>query len=250
MHDSESKTFSLLILDMKKISPRIRLKTFLRQIPAQYCIVLNAKPQDIKNIRRKYRVARDEFFYESSSTYTPPPCVVLSYKGGIDYLTNPAQISWDTIDNNPCLHIQIQGVNLLLTYLDPLNSKRRKDLLQVFENDNFLDECGRKADLHLLIAYLDTKRALEPDILTPRYRWQYVHLDDDRDVFSLSSFHILANTETTNVQWPVSTELIVDTGYEIPSSVGIITYIPCLLGWEAEHLKQCFEHDYSPNNTT
>jgi hypothetical protein len=234
------KTFSLLILDMNKISPRISLKAFLQQISAQYCIVLNASYSDIQSIKNTYRVA-------THFIHSPRSCVVLSYKGIPEHFTHPAQVSWDNINNNPCLHIQIQGVNLLLTYLPPHSPKKRRKLLENLETGHFKDYKGKELDIHLLITYLDTKIAIEPDLLTTRYRWQYVEADNNQSSFTLSSFHILANVEIKNIQYPETLDILEDRNLRIPPSAGYITYIPCLSGWEIDHLNICSQLDHSSN---
>ena len=228
---------------MNKISPRISLKTFLQQISAQYCIVLNTSYSDIQSIKNTYRVAT-HFIHRPSS------CVVLSYKGIPEYFTHPAQVSWDNINNNPCLHIQIQGVNLLLAYLPPHSPKRRRKLLQNLETGHFKDYKGKELDIHILITYLDTKKAIEPDILTTRYRWQYVEADNDRGSFTLSSFHILANVETPNIQYPETVDILEDEQLRIPPSAGYIAYIPCLPGWEIDHLNICSRLDHFSNTVS
>jgi hypothetical protein len=171
----------------------------------------------------------------------------LSYKEKLQYAVHPPHVNWDNIDNNPCLHIQIQGVNLLLAYLDLHSSRKRKYLLQKLETGKFIDISGANFDIHLLIAYLDTKIAIEPDLLTTRYRWQYVEADNNQSSFTLSSFHILANVEIKNIQYPETLDILEDRNLRIPPSAGYITYIPCLSGWEIDHLNICSQLDHSSN---
>jgi hypothetical protein len=243
MTHPNSETFSLLIIDMNKIYQRMSLKEFLQTLPTQYCIVLNARHQDINEIRDTHIITPDFI-------HAPSPCVVLSRKSNNKDLTHTAQIDWDTIDNNPCIHIQIEGVNLLLAYLDPHSPKRRRNLLQKLEKCNFTNKYGVKKDIHLLIAYLDTENTIEPDLLTFRYRWQRVEADDNIASFMDLSFHVFVNMEITNIQHPYPLYIIEDTRLDIPPSAGIITHIPCLTGWEKDHLNICSQLDYVPNTTS
>lgn len=233
-----SETFSLLIIDVNKIYPRISLKQLLHTLPTQYCIVLNATYQDINEIRGTHIIT-------PNSIHRPRSCVVLSRKSTIKDPTHTAQIDWDTIDNNPCLHIQIEGVNLLLAYLDPHSLNRRRDLLQKLEKCHFINTCGGKKDIHILIAYLDIKKAIEPDLLALRYRWQFVEANDDRSSFMHLSFHVLVNITTTNILYPHTLDIVEDTQRQIPPSAGIITHIPCLPRWEDDSPNSV---DDNPNN--
>lgn len=228
---------------MNTVYGQISLKQFLQGFPAQYCILLNATHRDIESISNIYRVA-------THFIHRPRSCVVLSYKEKLQYAVHPPHVNWDNIDNNPCLHIQIQGVNLLLAYLDLHSSRKRKYLLQKLETGKFIDISGANFDIHLLIAYLDTKKAIEPDILTTRYRWQYVEADNDRGSFTLLSFHILANIETPNIQYPETVDILEDEQLRIPPSAGYIAYIPCLPGWEIDHLNICSQLDHFPNTVS
>jgi hypothetical protein len=136
---------------------------------------------------------------------------------------------------------------LLLAYLPPHSPKRRRKLLENFETGHFKDYNGKELDIHLLITYLDTKIAIEPDLLTTRYRWQYVEADNNQDSFMISSFHILANVEITDIQYPETLDILEDGNLHIPPSAGYITYIPCLPRWEIDHLNICSQLDYFPN---
>jgi hypothetical protein len=174
----------------------------------------------------------------------------LSYKEKLQYAVHPPHVNWDNIDNNPCLHIQIQGVNLLLAYLDLHSSRKRRKLLENLETGHFKDYKGKELDIHLLITYLDTKIAIEPDILTTRYRWQYVEADNNQDSFMVSSFHILANVEITDIQYPETVDILEDEQLRIPPSAGYIAYIPCLPGWKIDHLNICSQLDHFPNTVS
>jgi hypothetical protein len=240
------KTFSLLILDMNKVYPKMSLSQFLQGLPAQYCIILNATSVDIESINGTYRVAVDEFRYGSSSTHSTPPCVVLSYKGVHNYFIPPAQITWEYIVNNPCLRIQIQGVNLLLTYLPPHSLKKRRKLLENLETGHFKDSL----DIHILITYLDNKNRgiFHPILKGSNLTWYPMSYDIGIDTGS-SSFQFFQNGRHNDKCTPDDIAPLSDREQELPLAAGGITCIPPSNKWEVKHLEQHIALDsFSPHN--
>jgi hypothetical protein len=222
--------FSFLVVDCNCIPKDTTLKEIIEQYFPEYCVILNASKGELRSIC-------GEYWMSSSIIHIPRSCVVLSLKGDPpNTIIPPAQITWEYIVNNPCLRIQIQGVNLLLTYLPPHSLKKRRKLLKNLETGHFKDSL----DIHILITYLynqDNRRIFHPILKGSNLTWDPMSYDIDT---GSSSFQFFQNGRHNDKCTPDDIAPLSDREQELPLAAGGITCIPPSKKWEVKYLKQAY----------
>ncbi len=233
----------VLLLDMRNMESKIHLKNFLKSTaPAEYCILLNPRPQDIRQLRGKYR--------PQEQTDPHARCTILS-RINIDtdsYPLPPAKARWIVIHNVRCLLIEILGIYFLLSYLDDVEERYQQDFLIAasrysITKNNFIDTP------HFLIGYLDHRRYQGLELMNA-LDWQYLEPDGGEYRDYMSSFHLLLHADHVDTYSAFSIDFVETENLEnsVPLHASyshpILLHIPCSEENIEEHLLACLQKDH------
>jgi len=230
----------ILLLDMRNMNSKFHLKRFLgTTVPAEYCILLNPRPEDIDQIRKRYR--------QQEQPEPDNQCIILS-RINSHYPIPPAKAQWIILHNVRCLLIEILGIYFLLSYLDDIEQRYQQDFLikagQFSITKNNIIEFP-----HFLIGYLDHRRYQGLELMNA-IDWEYLEPVGDDSNDYMSSFHLLMHYET-DIYTPNAVDFVeMDNSRPLHDSHShpIAFHVPCPEENIITHLLTCMQKDHLHRN--
>lgn len=227
----------VLLLDMRNMDSRIQLKRLLEtMIPAEYCILLNPRPEDIQQLRKRYR--------QQEQVDKHNRCVILSRINN-HYPIPPAKAHWVIIHSVRCLLIEILGTYFLLSYLDDVETRYQHDFL-IKAGQFSIKKNNSVVVPHFLIGYLDHRRYQGLELMNA-LDWQYLEPEGDEYNDYMSSFHLLIHADHIDAYHPSSIDFVeMENSGPLHASIShpILFHVPCPQKNIYEHLRSCYNKSH------